>query len=206
MKAIYILAAATLMAGAVSAQTLTGVKLSAAQVKVGETVTATGELKVEGATNCGMRMNWGDGAISENKINQAQDVPFIATHAYAKPGTYTVMAEPHRVGSSLKCNGKNQSINVTVAAPVVAAAPVASAPVAVAPVAKPAAAAVAAAPMAKAGTCPAGWKLAAPVNKKTKAFTCTAKANTKLPDVQVECPGDLTYFENGKKGQLGCRP
>jgi hypothetical protein len=104
------------------------------------------------------------------------------------------MAEGHRVGSVLKCAGKNQITVVTVAAPV---APVAAAaPAAAAPVAK----------AAMAETCPAGWKLAKPgVNKKTKAFTCTAKANTKLPEAKVACPGDLTYFENAKKGQLGCR-
>jgi hypothetical protein len=201
MKVHHIIAALiAVYATAVSAQTLSAVKVDSAAVKVGDTVKATAMLDVEGNTiNCGMRINWGDGAVSDNKINQAQDVPMVATHQYAKPGTYTVMAEPKRVGSVLKCAGKNQSVNVVVAAPApapVAAAPAAAAPAAAAPVAA-----------AKAGdTCPAGWKLAKPgVNKKTKSFTCTAKANTKLPDDKVACPGDLTYFENAKKGQLGCR-
>jgi hypothetical protein len=43
------------------------------------------------------------------------------------------------------------------------------------------------------------------VNKKTQAFTCTAKAGTKIPEPKLACPGDLTYFDNSKKGQLGCR-
>jgi hypothetical protein len=200
MKVHHILAALiAVYATAVSAQTLSAVKVDSAAVKVGDTVKATAMLDVEGNTiNCGMRINWGDGAVSDNKINQAQDVPMVATHQYAKPGTYTVMAEPKRVGSVLKCAGKNQSVNVVVAAP-------APAPVAAAPAAAPAAAAPVA--VAKAGdTCPAGWKLAKPgVSKKTKSFTCTAKPNTKLPDDKVACPGDLTYFENAKKGQLGCR-
>jgi hypothetical protein len=200
MKVHHILAALiAVCATAVSAQTLTGVKVDNAALTVGGTVKATAEMDVkDNVINCGMRINWGDGTFAENKINQAQDVPMVATHQYAKPGKYEVMAEGHRVGSLLKCAGKNQITVVTVAAPPVAApAPAAAAP------------AAAAAPVAKAAvaeTCPAGWKLAKPgVNKKTKSFTCTAKANTKLPDAKVTCPGDLTYFENAKKGQLGCR-
>jgi hypothetical protein len=196
MKVHHILAALlAVCATAVSAQTITGVKVDNASITAGGTVKATAELEVKDNTiNCGMRINWGDGTFAENKINQAQDVPMVATHQYAKPGKYEVMAEGHRVGSVLKCAGKNQITVVTVAAPV---APVAAAaPAAAAPVAK----------AAMAETCPAGWKLAKPgVNKKTKAFTCTAKANTKLPEAKVACPGDLTYFENAKKGQLGCR-
>ena len=55
--------------------------------------------------------------------------------------------------------------------------------------------------------CPEGWKLAArSVNKKSGAFACSAKAGTAAPAQRLECPGSLTYFENTKKGQLGCRP
>jgi hypothetical protein len=199
MKLHHILAAfaATLALG-VSAQTLTTVKVDNASLTVGGTVKATAEFDIkDNVINCGMRINWGDGTFAENKINQAQDVPMVATHQYAKPGKYEVMAEGHRVGSVLKCAGKNQITIVNVAAAPVAAAPA------------PAAAPAAAATMAKApaaATCPAGWKLAKPgVSKKTKAFTCTAKANTPLPEPKVTCSGDLTYFENAKKGQLGCR-
>ncbi len=204
MKVHHILAALiAVCATAASAQTLTGVKVDNAAITAGGTVKATAELEVkDGLTNCGMRINWGDGAVTDNKINQAQDAPMVASHQYTKPGTYTVMAEPKRVGSVLKCAGKNQSVNVVVAA---APAPAAAAPVAAA--APAVAAAVAPMAAAKAAdVCPAGWKLAKPgVSKKTKSFTCTAKANTKLPEAKVVCPGDLTYFENTKKGQLGCR-
>ncbi len=199
MKVHHILAALiAVCATAVSAQTLTGVKVDNAALTVGGTVKATAEIDVkDNVINCGMRINWGDGTFAENKINQAQDVPMVATHQYAKPGKYEVMAEGHRVGSLLKCAGKNQIIVVTVTAPVVAAP---------APAAAPAAAAAPVAKAAVAETCPVGWKLAKPgVNKKTKSFTCTAKANTKLPEAKVACPGELTYFENAKKGQLGCR-
>jgi hypothetical protein len=93
----------------------------------------------------------------------------------------------------LKCMGKNIVQMVTVAAP----KPVA--PVAAAPAAAPA--------KTTGPVCPEGWKLTAKsVNKKTGAYNCTAKAGTALPAAKPACPGDLTYFENSKKGQLGCRP
>jgi plastocyanin len=199
MKAIHIAAlVAAVWASQVGAQTLSSVTVNPAQAKVGDTVTATAQLEVasNGGMNCGLRINWGDGAVSDDKINQPQDNPKVLTHQYTQPGSYNVTAEPKRVGSSLKCGGQNKTAAVTVvAAPVAApaAAPAAS-------TAKPMAAAPAA------SVCPTGWKLGkAGVNKKTQAFTCSAPANTKLPDAKVVCPGDLTYFENMKKGQLGCR-
>jgi hypothetical protein len=27
-----------------------------------------------------------------------------------------------------------------------------------------------------------------------------------VPDTKPACAGELTYYENSKKGQLGCRP
>jgi hypothetical protein len=75
-----------------------------------------------------------------------------------------------------------------------------------------ASAAVAAKPAASAATatassaCPTGWTLnAKSVNKKTKAFTCTAKAGTAAPEKKLSCEGDTGYFENTKKGMIGCR-
>jgi hypothetical protein len=54
--------------------------------------------------------------------------------------------------------------------------------------------------------CPEGWRLdPKSVNRKTGAYTCTAKAGTKPPAAKLECPGDTGYFENAKRGQLGCR-
>jgi hypothetical protein len=190
----FIALAVASLAVSVSAQTLSGVTAAPAQAKVGEPVKATMTFDVQdNKINCGMRLSWGDGTNTDDKVNQPQDVPKVSSHTYAKPGTYTITAEPKHKGSTLKCAGKNMTTTVTV----VAAAPVAAAPAAAASMAKP---------MAAADVCPADWKLAKPgVNKKTKAYTCTAKAGTKLPEAKVACPGDLTYFENMKKGQLGCR-
>jgi len=190
----FVLVALALAAGSVSAQTLKSIQVDVAQAQVGQTVTATVGLEATGAPNCGLRVRWGDGTVTERKINSAAEVPFVTTHTYSKPGDYTVVADPGRVGGSLGCIGKKANAMVKVAAP----APVAAAP---------AAGALATAKTATAAaSCPENWKLAAKsVNKKSGAYTCTAKAGTALPDRKTACPGDLTYFENGKKGQFGCR-
>ena len=57
-----------------------------------------------------------------------------------------------------------------------------------------------------ADVCAKGWKLSGKLNAKTGAFTCAAKAGTALPAEKPVCKGDLSYFENVKKGQYGCKP
>lgn len=167
------------------AQTLTSVKVDPAAPRPGETVTVTAQLDMPENPNCALHLHFGDGTSTTFKINQAKDGTVSARHAYAKAGSYTVMAEPKRVGTVLKCMGDNQRATVTVAA-AKAAAPAAA---------------------AKGPACPAGWKLAPrSVNKKTGAFDCNAKAGTPAPAARLECPGNLGYFENTKKGLIGCRP
>ena len=190
MKVHHILAAlVAVCATAASAQTLTGVKVDNASITAGGTVKATAELDVkDNLINCGMRINWGDGAVSDNKINQTQDVPMVATHQYAKPGTYTVMAEAQArgLGAQVRWQKPISTYWSTAAtgsrsphlwlrhrrrrrrsggrAPAMAAA-------------------------TAAGTCPAGWKLAKPgVSKKTKSFTCTAKAQHQAARYQSGLP------------------
>lgn len=183
--------ALALAAGGVSAQTLKDIKLDVAQAQVGQAVTATVGLESANAPNCGLRVRWGDGTATERKINSAAEMPFKTSHTYAKAGDYTVTADPGRVGGSLACIGKNASAMVKVVAPP--------------PPPKPAAAASAAL-VAAGPSCPDGWKLdAKSVNKKTGAYTCTAKAGTAVPEKRPVCPGDLTYSENSKKGMLGCK-
>lgn len=190
MKALLI--ALSLTAGLASAQTLKGIKVEPGQVQVGQAVNATVELEAKGAPNCGLRVRWGDGAVTERRINSEGEIPFKTSHTYAKAGEYKVVADPGKVGGSLGCVGKDASAMVKVVAPP---------PPPPAPAASGAKAAVPSGPV-----CPDGWKLdAKSVNKKSGAYTCTAKAGTALPDKKPACPGDLTYFENGKKGMLGCR-
>ena len=126
------------------------------------------------------------------KISNAKDIPFVATHAYAKPGNYELMVEPAGVAAKPKCGGRTQKAQVMVAA--LPATTVANPAVSATPAIKPA------------RTCPVGWALGKTgVNKKTQAFTCSAPTNTAVPQPRLVCPGDLTYFENSKRGQLGCR-
>jgi hypothetical protein len=201
MKAVQILAVvAAVWATGLSAQTVTSLKVEPLQAKVGEAVKATVDFDVGQVVNCGLHIVWGDGAVLESKINQAQDVPTIASHQYAKPGTYTIVAEPKRVGSVLKCNGKNQKTVVTIAAAPVAGAPVApTAPVAAAPAAP-------AKEQTSSDLCPTGWKLSKASVKANGAFTCKAAPKTKVPKEEIVCLEKLKYFADSKSGQLGCRP
>jgi PKD domain len=167
-----------------AAQTLQSVKAEPASAKPGEPVTITAAFDISNGLNCNVRFHFGDGASQDQKVNQEKDANLSVQHSYAKPGSYTVKVQPRIAMPAFKCLGKDQTAVVTVAAP--AAAPAAAGP---------------AAP-----SCPAGWALQAKsVNKKTGAYTCAAKAGTAAPAARPACPGSLTYFENTKKGQLGCR-
>ena len=171
-----------------AAQTLSGIKLEPASVKVGEPVKITGTFDNADNPNCNVRVHFGDGQTQDFKINQLKDVPLVTSRSYAKAGEYKLMIEPKTALPTLKCVGKNQTASLVVTAPVAAAA--------------------AAAPVKSVGlACPEGWKPdAKSVNKKTGAYTCTAKAGTALPAAKPACPAPLGYFENQSKGQLGCRP
>ena len=156
----------------------------------------TGKLDLTSdSANCGLRFYWGDGATVDVRISDKAALPVTLTHVYEKAGEFRTMAEGKRVAAHLKCGGANivRTVTVTGSAPV--APPVASA---VAP---------AASTKATGPSCPAGWKLdTRSANKKTGAYTCTAKAGTALPATRTDCPGDLSYFENVKKGKMGCQP
>ena len=186
--ALFALAAAN----GVHAQTLSSVKLEPAAPMAGQPVTATIALDVAEQANCGLRWYWGDGATEDIKVTDKNALPVKLTHTYAKGGDYRTMAEGKKVTSHFQCAGKNIVTMLKVASPPPPPAAAASAP----------------APAAKASgpSCPEGWKLdSKSVSKKYGTFTCTAKAGTALPATKPVCSGDLTYFENGKKGQLGCQ-
>lgn len=193
MKATSIAAVAllALFASQAQAQKMTGISVDKAQAQAGQPVTATVALETaDNLAHCGLMINWGDGATEDIKIFKMEHVPVVRQHTYAKPGSYNITAEAKKVTSHLGCQGKKVSAKVDVAA----AAKAAAAPAATATAAKPA------------SHCPDGWKLdAKSVNKKTGAFTCKAKVGTPLPEKKLECAGETGYFENAKKGQIGCR-
>jgi hypothetical protein len=176
---------AALSALPASAQIIASIKVEPSTAKVGEPVTVTANFDNAENPNCNVRVNFGDGVSKDFKINQAKDVPLVASHTYSKAGEFKVRAEGKTALPMLKCNGVTKSAMVKVAAP--------------------APAAMAAAPKASGPSCPDGWKLsAAGVSKKSGAYTCTAKAGTALPTAKLDCPAPLGYFENKAKGQLGC--
>jgi len=181
-----LVALAIVGASGAGAQSLSGIQLDPPVAKAGQPVKITVTFANADNPNCNVRLYFGDGKTQDFKINQAKDVPLVATTSYTKPGSYKVMAEGKTAMPMLKCVGKNQVAMLKVEAPV----------------------AVVAAPAAKtAPTCPDGWKLdAKSVSKKTGAFTCSAKAGTALPTAKLDCAAPLGYFENKSKGQLGCRP
>ena len=200
-----------LFCSAALAQTLVGVKVDKPQVTAGQPVQATVAFDVDSSANCGIRFEWGDGVGQDIKVEDVQKLPLVLSYSYPKAGDYTVKVTPKKVTSRLGCVGKEQSAMVKVSAP---------APVAAAPVVKPAATTVASsggpasAPSSASSSasanaftaCPAGWTLnAKSVNKKTKAFSCTAKPGTAAPEQKLSCQGATGYFENVKKGVIGCQ-
>ncbi len=164
------------------AQTLSGIQLEPATVKVGEPVRITGRFDNAENPNCNVRLHFGDGQTQDFKINQAKDVPLVASRSFAAPGQYKVMLEPKTALPMFKCVGSNQTAMLTVVATAGGKA------------------------SATGPQCPPGWKLdAKSVNKKSGAYTCGAKIGAPLPAIKLDCAAPLGYFENKFKGQLGCR-
>jgi hypothetical protein len=187
MNPLHILTA--LLTGALAcpaaAQTIANVKVEPATAKPGEAVTVTAEFDNAANPNCNVRVHFGDGQSKDFKINQAKDLPLVARHSYAKAGKYNVRVEGKTALPTLKCVGATRSAALTVAAP------------------PPPPPAVAAGQPA----CPTGFALdVKSMNKKTGAFTCSAKAGTALPAARLACPGTLNHFENKARAQVGCRP
>jgi hypothetical protein len=195
MKKVFRIAATMLAAGLAAtahAQLIGSVTASPATVKVGEPVTVTANVDVVGGNYCGFAVFYGDGKNIESYSDTKKSTPFVTTHVYDKPGTYSISMGGRHVESHPNCGGGDKFATVTVSGSAMAA---------------PAPAAKAKATATAASVCLAPWKLAAKsFNAKTGAYTCAAKAATALPDPKPACPGDLTYFENAKKGQFGCRP
>jgi hypothetical protein len=193
MRLISWISAAVLAAGlgvTTHAQLIGSVTASPANVKAGEPVTVTANVDVVNGNYCGFAVFYGDGKNIESYSDVSHPTPFVTTHVYDKPGTYNISMGGRHVESHPNCGGGDKLAIVTVTeATKLAALP--------APPPKPPVPAV---------ICAAPWKLSGKLNGKTGAHTCIAKAKTALPDPKPTCPNDLTYFENVKKGQYGCRP
>jgi hypothetical protein len=168
---------------AAQAQTLERLRTEPTTANVGQPVKITLEFGDAATPNCNVRLHFGDGAHRDFKINQAKDVPLVASHSYAKPGSYTLKAEGKTALPLLKCVGANQTATLMVQ-PLAAAATATARP-----------------------ECPPGWRLdPKSVNRRSGAFACTAKPGTAAPSARLSCPSPLGYYENVARGQLGCRP
>ena len=170
--------------GSAQAQFIGGLTVNPQTVKVGEPVTVTATVDVVNNNYCGFIVFFGDGRSVESVSDVSKTGPFIFTHAYDKAGEYKLSMGGRHVQSHPNCAGADKFATVTVTGKSRATA------------------------SAKTdGLCPSGWRLMAKShNSKTGAFTCLAQPGTALPNPQPQCRGDLTYFENAKKGQFGCRP
>lgn len=186
--------AAALMPLAAPAQTLSGVNVEPVQIAPGESARITVSFDVEGPLNCGLRLHFGDGKTADYKINQRKDVPLVVSRAYAAAGDYRILAEPRTVALALGCNGKSQAATLKVAATTADPAPAATG-------GKPGKSPKAAKPDPH---CPDGWNLVRHSVKKSGAYTCRAAPGTRSEP--LDCPAGLNYFENRKKGWIGCRP
>ena len=179
-----------LLATGAQAQVLGTVTANPGTIKAGESVTVTATVDVLNTNYCGFVVGFGDGTFVDGVSNASKPSPFAFTHTYAKPGSYHITLGGKNVQSHPNCGGGEKAFDLTVAAGS-AGQSAAKAP-------------------AKAGAtspCAAPWKLVAKsANAKTGAYTCSAKAGTAVPTPNPACAGDLTYFENVKKGQFGCRP
>lgn len=169
--------------GVAQAQVLGAITASSTTVKVGEPVTITANIDVVNANYCGFVLGFGDGSFQDGVSDASTPVPLVLTKIYNKPGAYHVTLGGRNVQNHPNCGGAERAVDITVTG-----------------------AAKAAPGKAPAAACVAPWKVKGKVNAKTGAFTCAAKPGTALPAAKPACQGDLSYFENAKKGQYGCKP
>jgi PKD domain len=181
------LASSILLAGLAQAQVLGTISASPTSVKVGETVTITANIDVVGGNYCGFVVAFGDGTFKDAVSDVSNAVPLVVTRTYDKPGSYHVTLGGKNVQNHPNCGGPERAVDITVTGAVKAAA---AAPTA----------------LKASEVCGSGWKLSGKLNTKTGTFTCVAKAGTALPATKPACSGNLSYFENAKKGQYGCKP
>lgn len=175
------------LAAGAQAQLLGTIAVNPQTVRAGEPVTVTASIDVVNANYCGFVVGFGDGRSLDGVSDMDTPNPLVVTHTYAKAGKYSITLGGRNVKSHPNCAGPERAVMVTVT--------------------EGAKTAGKAAASAAAAACPAPWKLVPKsVNAKTGAFACSAKPGSALPDVKLVCPGELTYYENGKKGQMGCRP
>jgi len=179
------LAVASLSTLPAHAQLLGAITASPMAARAGEPVTITANIDVVNSNYCGFVVGFGDGGFKDAVSDASNATPLVLTHTYDKAGTYHVTLGGKNVQSHPNCGGQERAVDVVVTG---SSKPMASAA------------------MKGSDVCDPGWKLLGKRNAKTGSFTCSAKAGTAFPAAKPVCNGDLSYFENTKKGQYGCKP
>lgn len=227
-RSLLIAAAFALMSGtALANNKIESIKIEPSGIKAGSSVTITVTGDETQGSNCGFRINYGDGDGLDIKVVNRDQFPRTFTKTYARPGAYTVSAEGKKVTSHFACSGGAKATLVVEALPAPAPAP---APAAITPTPAPAPAVK---PGAKTiGNCPAGYQASyvaadgsyackPPVGAVASApnLVCPAGyAGSRVTDGSVQCkpipkpapkpktqcPANLIYFEN-PDGAFGCR-
>ena len=176
--------ASLLLACAAHAQVLGTISASSTQIKVGEPVTITANIDIVSGNYCGFVVGFGDGTFKDAVSDVNNPVPLVITRTFDKPGSYHVTLGGKNVQNRPNCGGPERAVDITVTG-------------------------------SSHGRNACQTRRAvrktledspASSNAKTGAFTCTAKPGTTLPATKPVCKGDLSYFENTKKGQFGCKP
>lgn len=179
------LAAISCFALSAHAQVLGAITATPTAAKVGEPVTVSATIDVGSANYCGFVVGFGDSTFKDGVSDVSNATPLVLTHTYAKAGAYHVTLGGKNVQNHPNCGGPERAVDITVTGAATPAKPM---------------------PLKPADVCAKGWKLSGKLNAKTGSFTCAAKAGTALPAEKPVCKGDLSYFENAKKGQYGCKP
>jgi hypothetical protein len=137
-------------------------------------------------SNCGMIIDYSGIDASDNrKINRNDGLlPNVVERVFTRAGAYDVKARGGRVAGTLACSG-------TAMVQIVATEPATSAAV-------PPSAAM------SASACYRGWRFSqSRADRKSGAFTCKPRrSDMQAPEDRIECPANLTYFENG--ATYGC--
>lgn len=175
------------ISGAAQAQVLGTISASSTAIKVGEPVTISANIDVINSNYCGFVLGFGDGTFKDAVSDVKTPVPLVVTRAYDKPGSYHVTLGGKNVESHPNCGGQERAVDIVVTGAVKALEPV---PMALTP----------------SNVCAPGWRLSGRLNTKTGTFTCVAKPGKAFPATQPSCRGELSYFENAKKGKYGCMP
>jgi hypothetical protein len=183
--ALAISLAALLIAPLAHAGSIAGVRVDPPTIVVGQPVQVTIDGQDEG--HCGLRLEYGNGDVDVTGMREGKDrFPRIFTHAYAGPGTFTLIAKGGRDGNTMGCSGEART-TLTVVMP-------------------------AAAPMEPrrmgrySEACPDGFALNRnSVDRRTGAFTCAALQGVELPNAGIPCPQGTAYYTNIQGTMLGCK-